>query len=58
MRDKLVHGYDLANLDRVWVTVERDVPRLAEEFGRLLREHDDLPRTAGGGGESAAGTAT
>lgn len=36
MRDKLVHGYDLANLDRVWVTVREDVPRLAAEMERLI----------------------
>lgn len=58
MRDKLVHGYDPANLDRVWVTVERDVPRLETDFARLLGEHDDRRRSGRRGGESAGEAAT
>ena len=28
MRDKLVHGYDIVDLDAVWETVYSDVPKL------------------------------
>jgi uncharacterized protein with HEPN domain len=27
MRDKLIHGYDIVDLDEVWKTVEVDVPQ-------------------------------
>ncbi|MFN2291057.1 MAG: DUF86 domain-containing protein [Anaerolineae bacterium] len=28
MRDKLIHGYDIVDLEEVWETVSRDVPDL------------------------------
>lgn len=28
MRDKLIHGYDIVDLDEVWRTAEVDVPEL------------------------------
>jgi uncharacterized protein with HEPN domain len=28
MRDKLIHGYDIVDLEEVWETVNRDVPDL------------------------------
>jgi uncharacterized protein with HEPN domain len=28
MRDKLIHGYDIVDLEEVWKTVNRDVPDL------------------------------
>ncbi|GAB4417850.1 MAG: DUF86 domain-containing protein [Anaerolineae bacterium] len=28
MRDKLIHGYDIVDLDEVWKTVEVDVPQV------------------------------
>jgi uncharacterized protein with HEPN domain len=28
MRDKLIHGYDIVDLDEVWKTVTQDVPDL------------------------------
>jgi uncharacterized protein with HEPN domain len=28
MRDKLIHGYDIVDLDEVWKTANRDVPDL------------------------------
>jgi len=28
MRDNLIHGYDIVDLEEVWKTVDRDVPQL------------------------------
>ena len=28
MRDKLIHGYDIVDLEEVWKTADRDVPAL------------------------------
>ncbi len=37
MRDKLIHGYFGVDLDAVWETVERDIPRLKNEIGGIVR---------------------
>lgn len=36
MRDKLIHGYDIVDLEQVWETVVSDVPVLIEEIRPLL----------------------
>ncbi|MCI0440472.1 MAG: DUF86 domain-containing protein [Chloroflexi bacterium] len=36
MRNRLIHGYDILNLDIVWDTVEDDLPPLIRELERLL----------------------
>jgi uncharacterized protein with HEPN domain len=38
MRDKLIHGYDIVDLDEVWKTAEVDVPGLLSLIEPLLRE--------------------
>ncbi len=38
MRDKVIHGYFTIRLELVWDTVQRDLPQLQEEIGRMLRE--------------------
>lgn len=35
MRDKLIHGYFGVDLDAVWDTVRKDVPRLKAELKKL-----------------------
>jgi uncharacterized protein with HEPN domain len=30
MRDKLIHGYDIVDLEEVWNTANRDVPDLLQ----------------------------
>ena len=30
MRDRLIHGYDVVNLEMVWDTIEQDVPALLQ----------------------------
>ena len=36
MRDKLIHGYDIVDLDEVWKTAEADVPDLLAWIEPLL----------------------
>jgi uncharacterized protein with HEPN domain len=36
MRDKLIHGYDIVDLEQVWQTADSDVPALLAEIGPLL----------------------
>ena len=36
MRDKLIHGYDIVDLDEVWKTADADVPNLLSFIKPLL----------------------
>jgi uncharacterized protein with HEPN domain len=36
MRDKLIHGYDIVDLEQVWQTADNDVPALLAEIRPLL----------------------
>lgn len=36
MRDKLIHGYDIVDLDRVWKTANSDIPELLDQIRPLL----------------------
>jgi len=36
MRDKLIHGYDIVDLEEVWRTAEADVPDLLSQVEPLL----------------------
>ena len=38
MRDKLIHGYDIVDLDQVWKTADVDVPDLLSLIRPLLPE--------------------
>ena len=40
MRDKLIHAYDEVDLEEVWQTVQRDVPRLIEQLEPLTPEDE------------------
>jgi uncharacterized protein with HEPN domain len=37
MRDKLIHDYFGVDLDAVWGTVRKDIPRLKDEIESLLK---------------------
>jgi uncharacterized protein with HEPN domain len=41
MRDHIIHGYDMVNLDEVWKAVADDVPRLLQNIEPLLPPPDD-----------------
>jgi len=38
MRNRLVHGYDIVDLDLLWDTVETDLPPLIEQLQRIVDE--------------------
>ncbi len=38
MRDKLIHGYHVVSLTRVWETIERDLMPLYEVVSQMLEE--------------------
>ncbi|MBU2565496.1 MAG: DUF86 domain-containing protein [Candidatus Thermoplasmatota archaeon] len=38
MRDKLIHGYFGVDLDAVWDTAKKDVPRLRNEIEKIMEE--------------------
>lgn len=40
-RNVLAHGYFAVDLDIVWKTIERDLPLLEVEVGRLLRNFEN-----------------
>ncbi len=40
MRDKLIHGYFVVNVRRVWATVARDLPLLQEVVTQMLADLD------------------
>ncbi len=37
MRDKLVHGYDAINPERVWTTVREEIPNILAEIEKIER---------------------
>ena len=38
MRDKLIHGYMMVDLDTVWKVVSDDLPKLKEQISNLLED--------------------
>jgi len=40
MRDKLIHGYDIVDLNEVWKTADADVPDLLSLIEPLLRKQE------------------
>jgi uncharacterized protein with HEPN domain len=46
-RDILIHHYFGVSLDEVWLIVEREVPQLRQEIGRLLAGLEDADPAAG-----------
>jgi uncharacterized protein with HEPN domain len=41
MRDKLIHAYDIVDLDEVWKTVDKDVSDLLSLLEPLLPKQPD-----------------
>jgi uncharacterized protein with HEPN domain len=40
MRNRLIHGYDVVDLDILWATITDDLPDLIRRLKAVLREHD------------------
>ena len=41
MRDKLIHGYFIVNVRRVWETVQRDLPPLQTVVNQMLADLEE-----------------
>ena len=41
MRDKLIHGYDVVDLDSVWKTATEDIPKLYSFVDKLTPDQKD-----------------
>jgi uncharacterized protein with HEPN domain len=41
MRDHLIHGYDVVDLDEVWITATRDVPEALVKIEPFLPQQRD-----------------
>lgn len=41
VRDRLIHHYFGVNLDIVWQIVVDELPKVASQLERILREEDD-----------------
>lgn len=37
MRDKLIHDYFGVDVEKVWLTVQNDIPLLKKEVNRILK---------------------
>ncbi|MBL1131382.1 MAG: DUF86 domain-containing protein [Chloroflexi bacterium] len=44
MRDKLIHGYFVVSLSRVWETVQRDLPPLEKAVSQMLNELENTDK--------------
>ena len=41
MRNRLIHGYDVVDLNLLWDTIEIDLPKLIQQIKRVLQELGD-----------------
>jgi uncharacterized protein with HEPN domain len=42
MRNRLVHGYDMVDLDLLWDTVESDLPPLIAQLESILKDNSGI----------------
>jgi uncharacterized protein with HEPN domain len=42
MRDRIIHGYDIVDLQVVWDVVRQDIPRVRPHLDRILQDHAGL----------------
>jgi len=38
MRDVLIHGYFGVNMERIWIVIEKDLPKLKSKISQILEE--------------------
>lgn len=43
MRDKLIHDYFGVDIEKVWLTIQNDLPTLKTEVQKILKELSDSP---------------
>jgi uncharacterized protein with HEPN domain len=40
MRDRIIHGYDIVDLQIVWDVVKKDIPQLKPKISRILSDYE------------------
>lgn len=46
MRDKLIHEYFGVDIERVWDTIQKDLPLLKEQISKILKKEIKSPKFA------------
>lgn len=41
MRDRIIHGYDIVDLQIVWEVVKTDIPSIKPQIQQILADYDD-----------------
>ena len=41
MRDRIIHGYDMVDLQIVWDVVKRDIPQIQPQIQQILVDYSD-----------------
>ena len=41
MRDRIIHGYDVVDLQIVWDVVKRDIPQVKPQIQKILADHQE-----------------
>ena len=41
MRDRIIHGYDVVDLQIVWDVVKRDIPQIKPQVQQILADYQD-----------------
>jgi uncharacterized protein with HEPN domain len=39
MRDRIIHGYDVVDLQIVWDVVKRDIPQVKPQIQKILADY-------------------
>ena len=40
MRDRIIHGYDIVDLEIVWDVVRQDIPKIKPQIEQILRDYE------------------
>ena len=41
MRDHIIHGYDVVDLQIVWDVVKRDIPQVKPKIRKILADYEE-----------------
>jgi uncharacterized protein with HEPN domain len=41
MRDRIIHGYDVVDLQIVWEVVKTDIPAIKPQIQQILADYED-----------------
>lgn len=40
IRDRIIHGYDVVDMQIVWDVVKQDIPRIKPQIKQILKDHN------------------